>query len=89
MKIKNFRQEIKSTFRKHFIQFFNDIQKCEFKFYKCILPRNKFRPLVNNNFRTLNGKCYLTTDNNLILAIHQNDYDTPKLLNNFKEISLE
>lgn len=63
-----FRDKTKEEFRKRFIDFFNDSTKCNFKFYKSTLPQEQYESFVNDNFRLLNGKCFITSDNELIVA---------------------
>ena len=74
--INTFRKEIKETFRNHFLDFFNNTSACGFSFYennKTILDFDNFQSFIDDNFKILNGKCFCTIDNRLILAIHKND----------------
>ena len=61
-------------FRKHFIDFFNDSKGCEFEFYKCKSTSLKdYESIVSDNFKSLNGKCYVNMETELILAKHIED----------------
>ena len=65
--------ETKDRFRNEFLKFFNDPAECHFTFYKSTLPREQYESFVNNNFRLFNGKCFITADKELLIAIHSND----------------
>ena len=89
IKTTNFRKDIKSRFRKHFIDFFNDSKKCEFKFYKCKLKAKKeYKSFITDNFKILNGKCYVNINEELILAEYIGDkYKLPEsILDKFELI---
>ncbi len=71
IKTQEFREEVKRDFRKHFIDFFNDSKSCEFEFYKCKSTTLKeYESIVTENFKSLNGKCYVNMESELILAKH-------------------
>jgi hypothetical protein len=71
IKTQDFRKEVKRDFRKHFMDFFNDSKCCEFEFYKCkTKTKDEYKSIVNTNFKLLNGKCYLNSLGELILAKH-------------------
>lgn len=71
IKTQKFREEVKRDFRKHFIDFFNDSKSCEFEFFKCKLTTLKdYEAIVSDNFKSLNGKCYVNIEMELILAKH-------------------
>lgn len=69
--IGKFREETKSRFRENFIEFFSDKNKSEFEFYE--FKEENIKNFIELNFRKINGKCFLTTENKLILARHKND----------------
>jgi len=74
IKTQGFREEVKRNFRMHFIDFFNDYKSCEFEFYKCKLTTLKdYESIVSDNFKSLNGKCYVNMEMELILAKHIDD----------------
>lgn len=74
IKTQKFREEVKIDFRKHFIDFFNDSKGCEFEFYKCKSTSLKdYESIVSDNFKSLNGKCYVNMETELILAKHIED----------------
>lgn len=74
IRTQKFREEVKRDFRKHFIDFFNDSKSCEFEFYKCKSTSLKdYESIVSNNFKSLNGKCYVNMETELILAKHIED----------------
>ncbi|MDA8595223.1 hypothetical protein N9L20_01975 [Flavobacteriaceae bacterium] len=71
IKNQEFRKEVKRNFRSHFIDFFNDSKSCEFEFYKCKSTTLKeYESIVTKNFKSLNGKCYVNKESELILAKH-------------------
>ena len=87
IKIQKFRGEVKRDFRKNFIEFFNDSKSCEFEFYKCRLPALKdYESIVSDNFKSLNGKCYLNMETELILAKHIEDKIEESIMEVFEPI---
>jgi len=85
--IEKFRAEIKDKFRKNFIDFFSNHQKSNFELYEYL--NNDKERFIEDNFRKVNGKCYVTLDNKLILAKHNEDQTLDPLLHNFKVYELE
>jgi hypothetical protein len=83
----SFRKEIKDTFRDHFLEFFNNKDRCGFEFYKAIIHQDEYKNFVETNFKKLNGKCFCNIDNELLLAIHKSDKSLEDLLVNFDNIS--
>lgn len=80
-----FRKEVKRDFRKHFIDFFNDSKSCEFEFYKCkSKTEQEYKSIVTDNFKSLNGKCYVNMENELILAKHIEDTIIKSILDEFE-----
>jgi hypothetical protein len=69
--IYNFRTETKKIFRQNFIDFFSDKSKSDFEFF--VYEGTDKKDFIERNFRTLNGKCYITSDNILVVAIHKSD----------------
>lgn len=84
--IQTFRKEIKDTFRNHFLDFFNDKEDCGFEFYESLLKTEDYETFVESNFKKLNGKCFCTIDNRLILAKHNNDDELDEILTHFKKL---
>lgn len=84
--IDNFRNEIKETFRNNFLNFFNKAEECGFVFYKCTLQPSEFQTYVDKHFRELNGKCFLTNDNVLLMAKYKSDDSLNHLLLDFQKI---
>lgn len=85
-RISEFRTEIKKTFRTNFIKYFNDPEKCKFSFYQSVLNSEKHQTFLNENFKQLNGKCFCTIDDRLILAIHESDSTLDYLLDHFAKV---
>lgn len=85
--IEKFRNEIKETFRNNFLNYFNNETECKYSFYKCNLSEEHVAIFVNDNFRQLNGKCFLTNTNELIVAKSVDDYNIDHLLQNFQKIT--
>lgn len=85
--IEKFRGVTKNRFRENFIDFFSDKNKSEFEFYefKC----GNVKEFVEKNFRKINGKCFLTKENKLILARHKNDDKLNNLTTEFKQYEFE
>lgn len=75
--IENFRNDTKKLFRQNFISFFSNDVKSEFKLY--VYQGSDNISFVEQNFRVLNGKCFITTENKLLIAKHKTD----KSLDNF------
>lgn len=88
IKTQKFREEVKRDFRKHFIDFFNDSKSCEFEFYKCKSTSLKdYESIVSNNFKSLNGKCYVNMETELILAKHIEDGIEESVMEVFEPIT--
>jgi hypothetical protein len=85
--IGKFRKETKLMFRNNFIDFFSNQSKSDFELYE--YQKNDFENFVENNFRLINGKCFLTIDNKLILAKHKLDNTLNGLLSEFNEYELK
>lgn len=81
--ITTFKKEIKETFRNNFLKFFNDTTECKFEFFECNIEKDGHYDFVEKNFRKLNGKCYCTSDNRLILAKHIEDNSLTHLMDYF------
>ena len=79
--IEKFRKETKIMFRNNFIDFLSDKDKSEFELYeyKC----NDIKDFVEKNFRLVNGKCFKTNDNKLILAKYCEDKTIENLIDKF------
>jgi hypothetical protein len=87
IKTQKFREEVKRGFRKHFIDFFNDSRSCEFEFYKCKSTTLKdYNSIILNNFKSLNGKCYVNMEAELILAKHIEDKIAEFIMETFEPI---
>jgi hypothetical protein len=85
--IEKFRTETKKIIRNNFIDFFSDKEKSKFEFYEYQLENIK--DFIEINFRMLNGKCFKTINNKLILAKYENDYIVNSLINDFKPFKLK
>ena len=85
--IVKFRKETKLMFRNNFIDFFSRHSKSDFQLFE--YQKNDFENFVENNFRLINGKCFLTIDNKLILAKHKLDNTLNDLLYEFNEYLLK
>jgi len=82
-----FRRNTRARFRKDFVEYFNDEEKSKFQFYE--YQNINFDEFVESNFRKLNGKCFKTNENKLILARHNEDNSILELLTNFKKYELK
>ena len=81
-KIEEFRRNTKKRFRNNFIRFFNDNQKSKFTFYE--YEESDISDFVETNFRKLNGKCFKTSDNRLIIAKHNEDRQLEDVVSKLK-----
>ncbi|AXT59274.1 hypothetical protein D1816_02555 [Aquimarina sp. AD10] len=86
-RIEKFREQTKTRFRENFIDFFSDKSKSDFEFYE--FKKNDIEHFVESNFRNINGKCFRTADNKLILARHKNDNTMNEFKTDFKEYVFE
>lgn len=84
--IEKFRTETKTMFRKNFIDFFSNKDKSKFELYEYQLEN--IEDFIETNFRLLNGKCFKTIDNKLIIAKYDSDTILDKLLNDFRPLKL-
>lgn len=80
--IEKFRTETKTMFRNNFIEFFSNKEKSHFELYE--YQQENIKDFVEKNFRLVNGKCFKTIDNKLILAKFDNDTKIDELINSFK-----
>jgi hypothetical protein len=85
--IANFREEIKSMFRKNFIDFFSNDVESNFVFYK--YKDSDYERFIEDNFRKIIGKSFVTKDNDLILAKHSNDDSLNDMLFKFESYKLQ
>jgi len=84
--IEKFRTETKTIFRKNFIEFFSNKDKCKFELFE--YKHNNCKEFIETNFRVVNGKCFRTIDDKLILAKYENDIVLEPLINDFKAFEL-
>lgn len=82
--LENFRINTKKIFRENFINFFSDSSKCGFNLFKYKLEN--YDEFVEKNFRIINGKCYKTSNNELILAQYHDDTELLKLITDFEPL---
>ncbi len=80
--IEKFRTETKTMFRSNFIEFFSNKDKSKFELYE--YQQENIEDFVEKNFRLVNGKCFKTIDNKLILAKFDNDTKIDELIDSFK-----
>ncbi|MCG8237727.1 hypothetical protein [Tenacibaculum finnmarkense] len=85
--IEKFRLETKQMFRNNFIDFFSSENKSDFKLYE--YQKLDFNNFIEQNFRLINGKSFITNENKLILAKHTSDNSLNKLLPKFKDYKLK
>lgn len=84
--IEKFRTETKTMFRNNFVDFFSNKDKSKFELYE--YQQENIEDFIETNFRLLNGKCFKTVDNKLILAKYDSDTIVDKLLNDFRPLKL-
>jgi hypothetical protein len=85
-KILEFREKTKLEFRTKFIEFFNDSSKSSFEIFEKELSIEEAKKIVESNFKLLNGKCYYSKENKLLIAKYQSD---DSILNIIKENKFE
>jgi hypothetical protein len=85
--IESFRKEVKETFRNNFVKFFNDSGACGFELYEAIFNAEDYPTFIETHFKKLNGKCFCTIDNRLLLARQNSDTSVDSLLDNFRLLS--
>lgn len=81
-KIKNFRTNTKLDFRIKFIDFFNDSQKSGFEIFEKDFTLQESIKFLEMHFRLLNGKCFYTNDNKILIAKHFEDNSIKEILLN-------
>ena len=84
--MKSTKEEIKHTFRKNFIEYFNDSEKCMFDFYYHKGELQEHSTLISKEFRQLYGKVCRTEGGVLIFAKHIEDnanYEIEKYLTKY------
>jgi hypothetical protein len=88
--INKFRSEVKEKFKDHFSSFFNDSEACGFEIYESDFSINEYQPFIESNFKLLNGKCFVTNDERLLLAVHNSDNSlkNSKIMEHFNRINL-
>jgi hypothetical protein len=85
--IEKFRIEAKVMLRNNFVDFFSNQRESNFQLYQYKKP--DFDNFIKKNFRLINGKCFLTDNDKLILAKHSGDKTlNSSFLENFKEFHL-
>jgi hypothetical protein len=84
--IDDFRVRVKKTFRLNFLKYFNSSDQSKFELYEYL--NHDIEQFVERNFRLLNGKCFKTNNNKLILAKHIGDKSILGVLNYFKRYKL-
>jgi hypothetical protein len=84
--IETFRSKTKKMFRRNFVEFFSNKSKSKFELYQ--YEQNNIEEFIETNFRLINGKCFKTIDNKLILAKFHSDKSLDTLLNEFKPFKL-
>ncbi len=85
--IEKFRTETKTMFRNNFVDFFSKKDKSQFELYE--YQEENIEYFIETNFRLVNGKCFKTIDNKLILAKYYSDTNLDTLLNDFKPLKLK
>lgn len=90
-KILEFRDKTKKDFRDEFVNFFNNIRKSAFRIYSKQISQDEANKIVALNFKLLNGKCFYTKDNNLLIAKYLDDYSLDNFIKEegFYRIKLE
>lgn len=72
-KIADFRDKTKKEFRTKFVEFFNHSKKSSFEIFEKEISKDDAKQLVEANFKLLNGKCFYTIDEILLIAKYKVD----------------
>ena len=90
-KIIDFRDTTKEKFRNKFIEFFNNSDKSSFEILEKDFSKETAKELVESNFKLLNGKCYYSKENILLIAKHIKDKSLDEFIMkyNFEKIILK
>lgn len=80
--IEKFRTETKTMFRNNFVDFLSSKDKSKFELYE--YKQENIEDFIETNFRLINGKCFKTIDNKLILARYDSDTIIDDLMDDFK-----
>lgn len=86
--IKFYRKQVRDKFRRNFIEFFNDPQMSSFNLFIYNKLEPSIEDFVEANFRKLNGKCFRTEDEKLVLAQHTDDKSLDDFLGDFEKLKL-
>lgn len=90
IKTQKLRGKVKKDFRNHFIDFFNKPKECEFEFFKCKKTTvEDYESIMLNNFKFLNGKCYMNIEKELILAKHIDEKMEESIMGMFEPMILK
>lgn len=84
-KIDDFRKDSKDKFRNQFLDFFNDENKSKFTIFEKDLSVESAKKLVEANFRLLNGKCFYTINNKLLISQYIDEKNDENLSTFIKE----
>ena len=84
-KIDEFRKDSKDKFRNQFLAFFNDETKSKFNIFEKEISNEIAKELVESNFKLLNGKCFYTNDNKLLIAKYIDEIKDENLSTFIKE----
>jgi len=88
LKTQKFRMNARMSFRRDIIEFFNDSDRCKYLLYKCKKDSTEIAEFVETNFRHFLGKCFYNSDDELLLAVHEEDTSFDHYLNDFEPHSL-
>ena len=86
-KVREFRTKTKLEFRTKFINFFNDFQNSGFEIFEKEFTLQEVTKFVEKHFRLLNGKCFFTNDNKLLIAKHIFDNSLNEILANIQFVN--
>ena len=73
MKVELRNSEKKRVFRNKFVDFFNDCTKSDIKIDEKVTYKVSAEKLVSENFKLLNGNCFNTVDEKLLISVYRDD----------------
>lgn len=77
--IYDFRKDVKELFRKHFVQYFKGQRETGYTFYR-LKGHEKYEKIIKDNFKILNGKAFITFENEMLIAKHHSDSSLKDLI---------
>lgn len=88
LEINSFRTSVRFLFRQHFLDYFNSPASCGYMFYCKTIDEERLKEIIELNFKRLNGKCFYSKENKLIIGVKNDDSSLNDLITDFKKYQL-